>query len=96
MAVIERAVHLTKALTTTQERILGDNGKRRMALFVNDSDSVAYLGLGIPAEANKGIRVNASGGSYEINLTNPFFGEVYAVSTGVTKVMLITEVSNAS
>jgi len=90
---MEKAVHLSMNLNTTQEKILGSNPQRRYVLLVNDSDSVAYIGLGVTAVANQGIRLNANGGSYEINLTNPFHGEIYGVSAGVTKRLTITEIS---
>ncbi len=96
MPLSERAVHLNKNLTTTQEEIVPNNPERRYCLLVNDSDSTAYISLGIPAVANQGIRINANGGSYEINLTNPFSGQIYAVSIGTTKRMMITEMSGAS
>lgn len=88
---IERALHLAPDLTTTSSRVLGVNLVRKYALLVNDSDSVAYLSLGASAEANKGIRLNAQGGSFEINATNLWTGEIYAISVGVTKRLTITE-----
>lgn len=86
-----RAVHLNVNLTTTQAKILVENPLRSYALLVNDSDSVAYISLGVEAAANQGIRLNASGGSYEINSTNKFAGEIYGISTGVTKRLMVTE-----
>jgi len=85
-------LHININLTTTQQEILGDNPERRYALFVNDSDSVMYLSLGIPAAANTGIRLNSSGGSFEINSTNLFRGRVYGISTAATKKLMVTEV----
>jgi len=84
-------LHLVKSLTATQEKILDNNPARRYCLLVNDSDSVAYIKLGVPAVANEGIRLNASGGSFEINATNLWAGEIYAVSTGASKKLMITE-----
>lgn len=95
MSRYEPAVHLSKDLIATQEEVVPNNPERRYCLLVNDSDATAYISLGSPAVANQGIRVNANGGSYEINLTNPFSGPIYAISTGVTKRMMITEMSNA-
>lgn len=84
-------LHRNINLTTTQEEVLGENPERRYALLVNDSDSDAYIALGIPAVANTGIRLNAGGGSYEINATNLYTGRIYAISTGATKKLMITE-----
>jgi hypothetical protein len=91
MSISERAVHLNRDLSTTQEEVLPANPVRRYALLVNDSDSDAYIALGIPAVANQGIRLNASGGSFEISNVNPFYGRIHAISTGATKRMMITE-----
>jgi hypothetical protein len=84
-------LHLVKLLTATQEKILDNNPARRYCLLVNDSDSVCYIKLGVPAAANEGIRLNASGGSFEINTTNLWSGEIYAISTGASKRLMITE-----
>ena len=91
----EGTIHLNPDLTTTQTRILPSNPQRRYALFLNDSNIVIYLSLGIPAATNEGIRLNASGGWYEITLINPFYGAIYAVSLANNKRLMITEVSNA-
>ena len=92
----ERAVHRNVTLTTTQVEILPVNPLRKYALLVNDSDSTAYIALGIPAAVNEGIRLNANGGSYEINLTNLFNGRIYAVSSVATKLLMVTELSYAA
>jgi hypothetical protein len=93
MPLVQPVLHLNRNLTATQELILGSNPQRYYVLIVNDSDSTAYISLGKPAVANEGIRLNASGGSFEINLTNPYYGEIYAVSTGASKKLMITEIS---
>ena len=84
------AIDLKLTLSVTQQRILGKNPARVYALLINDGADDIYLGMGIPATANRGIRLNASGGSYEINLTNPWQGEIYAVSAG-TPALLVQE-----
>lgn len=85
------SLDLAISLTATQQEILPNNPARSYALMVNDSDSVAYISMGKPAEANRGIRLNASGGSYEINSTNLYKGRIYAVSTGAGKTLLVVE-----
>lgn len=62
--------------------VLEPNPKRRYAIFCNDSINIMYLFKGAPGAVNTGIRVNANGGSYEINLTNPYFGAI-SVACGV-------------
>jgi hypothetical protein len=60
-------------------------------LLVNDGDSDIYLAFGGPAVANKGVRLNANGGSFEINITNPWQGSINAVGDAGGPALLITE-----
>ena len=85
------AVELKLTLSVTQQRILGKNPARQYALLVNDGGDEIYLGMGIPAVINRGIRLNNGGGSYEINLTNPWHGEIYAVAGAGTPALLVQE-----
>ena len=88
---MKQSVDLKITLSVTQQRVLGDNPARTYALLENDGTDDIYLGMGIPAVANRGIRVNNGGGSYEINLTNPWYGEIYAVAVAGTPALLIQE-----
>ena len=87
----KQAVDLKLTLSVTQQRVLGDNPSRLYALLVNDGTDDIYLGMGISAIANRGIRINNGGGSFEINLTNPWTGEIYAVAAAGTPALLIQE-----
>lgn len=79
-------------VTTSNAEVLATNPTRKTATFVNDSDEVIYLALAGTAAVNQGIRLNASGGSYEINYTNRFTGAVNAIHGGTgNKVLVITE-----
>lgn len=69
----------------TSTTVLAANENRNFAAFVNDSDETMYLALGAAAVLHKGIRMNASGGSYEINATNMFTGVVYAICASGSK-----------
>ena len=74
--------------------VLAANTERTYALFVNDSDTVIYLGLDVAAALNQGIRVNANGGSYEMSpkLGSLFTGSTQAVHGGVgVKRLLVPE-----
>ena len=82
------AVDLKLAITSTQQRVLGGNPNRIYALLVNDGADDIYLGMGIPAVLNRGIRVNNGGGSYEINLMNPWHGSIHAVSVGTPNLLI--------
>ena len=85
------AIELKLTLSATQQRVLGDNIARVYALLVNDGTDDIYLGMGIPAIVNRGIRLNNGGGNYEINLTNPWHGEIYAVAAAGTPALLVQE-----
>jgi len=69
-------------VTTSSTTILSTNNDRRYALIVNDSDTTIYLALGGAAVLNQGIQLNANGGSYEINWTNLFRGQICGIHGG--------------
>jgi len=72
--------------------ILAANPDRLYAAIVNDSDTNIYLGIGAAAVAHQGIRINAEGGSYEINSTNLYKGAIYGIHTDVgNKVVTVVE-----
>ncbi len=55
------------------------NAHRTNAVFVNDSTQAIYLARGNPAVVGDGIRLNPNGGSYEIDDTNLWRGQVNAI-----------------
>ena len=82
----------TNALVNnTSAEIVPVTANRSYLLLQNDSDSTIYLALNAPAEIGKGIRLNAGGGSYEINFTNLFTGSVYAITSGSSENICIQE-----
>lgn len=85
--------HTEVSVLTSSTAVLAENAARRYALFTNDSDSVIYLNLVTTAVANKGIRLNANGGSYEMsagqgNLTTQ---AVKAICASNAKLLLVLE-----
>ena len=52
-----------KDVGASTTEILAENADRKVAVVVNDSDTTVYLAVGADAEVNKGIRLNANGGS---------------------------------
>ena len=66
--------HTAPSVPTTSTAVLAANQARTYALIVNDGAVDIYLNLGGTAVANTGIRVNAAGGSYEMNEDNLFRG----------------------
>lgn len=85
------ATEVSTASANTSEEALAANEDRVYALFVNDSTKVMYLRLGETAVQHKGIRLNASGGNYELNLTNLYRGVVNVICEEADKVLMITE-----
>jgi len=87
------SVNLTSKVSvgSSDTTVLAANPRRRFAVFVNDSDEVIYLNLSATAVMNQGIRLNVTGGSYEINATNLYTGEVSGICTSGTKNITVTE-----
>ena len=73
--------------------ILNGNNNRKYFLFVNDSDTIIYLSSNGIATPNFGVRLNGSGGSYEMP-ADKFIptGTISAiVLAGTTKNLLVSE-----
>jgi hypothetical protein len=86
--------HTFVNVSTTSTLALAANNARRYALFINDSDTTMYLGLGSAAQAHRGIRLNANGGAYEMSAEsgNLYLGPVYVIHDGNNyKMLLVTE-----
>ncbi len=67
------------------------NRFRVYAAFVNDSVQTIYLGLGVAAVLNDGIRLNPNGGAYEITGENLFLGAVNAISAAGAANLTVSE-----
>ena len=63
---IKPPVAFTYNATTTSSDAVAAKASREYLLVINDSDTVVYLALGETAVVNKGIRLNANGGSFEM------------------------------
>lgn len=85
--------HTEASVGASTTAVLAANANRKYALIINDSTSVVYLKIGGDAEANKGIRLNASGGSYEMSaaLGNLATGAINGISDGAGKNVIVTE-----
>lgn len=78
------------SVASSSTQLLPASSGRVYAVFVNDSSNPVYLSLdGNAAVMNSGIRLNASGGSYEINMLNQDVGIVNAIASG-TSVVTVT------
>jgi len=90
--ILEKAADHTTNVTTGSLQVLAPNKHRTYALFINDSDTIIYLRQGPGALVNTGIRLNAAGGSFEINKDTLYKGAVSAIHGGAgNKVLCITE-----
>ena len=88
VAVATRAGVVVANVDTT---VLAANPNRQFAVFVNDGDEPIYLALTDTAAMNQGLRLNAAGGAYEINLTNLYTGEVSAICASGGMTLTVTE-----
>ena len=61
-------IHSEVACKNESTLALAANVARVSALLINDSDEVIYLMFGAGAELNKGVRLAAEGGSYELSI----------------------------
>ncbi len=59
--------HAAVSVTTSSTEVLAANAARGLVLLVNDSDTVIYCKIGVAAAVNQGVRLNASGGSWELS-----------------------------
>ncbi len=76
---------------STSTLVLPANMVRQYAAIVNDSANTVWLSLGTAALADKGITLNANGGSYEINPNNAYIGNVYAIASSTTSTLTTVE-----
>lgn len=79
------------AVGTSTTVVLAANPRRHEAVFVNDSNKDIYLARGNDAVMHEGIRLNAAGGSYEINRDNLFLGAINAIAEGGAKNLTVSE-----
>jgi len=80
-------------ISTSSVVLVPRNPGRIMLCIVNTGVSVCCLGLGSDLAFGSGIYLVAAGGSFMIDRNNPFYGEVYAISTGAGSTLAIQEVS---
>lgn len=88
---VESVTDTAVAVDTSTTEVLAANPRRHEAVFVNDSNKPIYLARGNDAVLNQGIRLNAAGGSYEINRDNLFLGAINAIAEGGAKNLTVSE-----
>jgi hypothetical protein len=93
-------IKATTTSATINQKVLDVNSSRDYALITNDSDTTVYLypayfanyaAASTTLMYNQGIRVNANGGTYEINSDNPYTGQLWLATTTADKKLLIIE-----
>jgi hypothetical protein len=87
------AENVSVGSTTTE--VVAANVARKGFVCVNDSDEEIYLGIGESAVMNKGIRLNASGGSFELQVSGrggtTFLGAINAICSSGSKTLTYAE-----
>ena len=76
------------AVTTV---VVAVNSARVGGVFCNDSDEVIYLAFGADAVLNKGVRLNAGGGTFTMDGDLVFVGAINAICTSGQKNLCYTE-----
>lgn len=85
------ATNTKVSVGSSSTSVLASNASRKFAIFINDSDETIYLNLSGTAVMNEGIRLNANGGSYEINLNNLYTGAITGICSSGTKNLTVVE-----
>ena len=85
--------HAAISCTSSTGEALALNGGRVAALFVNDGTSTIWIAINQAAVANEGIRLNANGGSYymDVNDNNIDREAVNCITASATVILLVTE-----
>lgn len=79
-------------VSTSSQLVLPANPHRKFAILVNDSNANIYIKFGLPAVLHSGVRISSNGFSYEIDNTNLWVGDIFAIHDGSgTKKLLIEE-----
>jgi len=89
------ATTLTGAGTVTAgvatAEVVDADDNRNELIITNDSDTVIYLALGESAVLNKGIRLNALGGSFTTGGERVYLGAVNCICSVATKNLCVVE-----
>ena len=85
---VDMGTQVSVGSSTTE--IVDALGDRMAIIIVNDSDEVIYLMLGASAIMNRGIRLNANGGSFS---TEMYQGVINGICASGSKNVTVTEIS---
>lgn len=90
----------TTTSATDNQLVVANNADRCNLVLTNDSDTTMYLYRGYFGSytdasttniANTGIRLNANGGTYEMDTPGIYTGEIWLGTTTAGKVLTISE-----
>jgi hypothetical protein len=92
MATVKLA-HTVASMGDATGAVLAENQNRKYALVINDSDAVVYLKVGAAAVENQGIRLSATGGSFEMSSQTGNLDKraINGITASGTKVLVVTE-----
>jgi hypothetical protein len=88
------ATHSAVAASSSAVLVLSANPARQYAAIVNDGANPVYLWLNATSSgvaAGKGIRLSASGGSFEITQEALWVGNIWAITSSGTSTLAVTE-----
>ena len=88
MAILNSSVSVGLTSTT----VLNTNDAPMLIIMCNDSDTDIYVSIWDAAVLNKGILLNASGGSITIDTSSVVVQKIYAISSWAAKRLTITTV----
>ena len=73
----------------TSNITVATSSARQYLALVNDGATAVYLGIGASAVSSKGIRLNSTGGSYEMGLEGLFTGSIYCISSATSTLTIV-------
>lgn len=89
--IIKINVSTGVSVTTASTKLLDASSGRLYAAIVNDGSVPVYISLdGNAAVAGQGIRLNATGGAYEINSLNQVVAQVNAITSSGSANVTVT------
>lgn len=86
-------IRTSGACGSTDSVIVATSTSRQYLAIVNDSANTIYLAYGVTAIGSQGIRLNASGGTLEMDTTALYTGAIHCIASS-TSITTITQANN--
>lgn len=77
--------------SSTSGILVATSTGRQYLAIVNDSANTVYLGLGVTAVGGTGIRLNATGGTYEITQEALFTGVINCIASSTSHMTILSK-----